>query len=92
MIISIDFDKTWTADPPLWKHFSRIVKQRGHQVILVTNRLGMKRDVRDLAGVRLHVDEIVFAGPGPKRDAARLRGYDPDVWIDDNPSTVDYGL
>jgi len=92
MIISIDFDDTWTADPDLWKAFARQAKRRGHTVILATNR-APRRDLMFPVeqAVTPWVDAIVFAGPSPKREAVARRGYDVDVWIDDYPSSVDYG-
>lgn len=91
MVISIDYDKTWSADPGLWQQFARSASSRGHVVLLITNRTPQLS-----AEVYLHagnyVRQVIFAGPGPKKDAARLHGYDVDVWIDDKPKTVDAGL
>ncbi len=92
MLISIDYDATWTQDPAFWRKFCRMANTAGHKVILVTNRQGTAADVRELRGLRAHCHEIIFAKEGPKRRAAKARGYRPHIWIDDNPSTVDYGL
>lgn len=92
MLIAIDYDATWTQDPPFWRQFCKMVVSRGHQVICVTNRTGDTADCIALAGVRRCVTEIIFAGPLPKRKAAHRRGKRPHVWIDDNPSTIDHGL
>ena len=92
MIISIDYDDTWTADPQMWGRIVKMMRARGHTVIGVTNRppfpqfmRGVKKDMGP------YVEDIIFAGPGPKREAAARMGYNVDVWIDDYPSAVDYG-
>lgn len=92
MVIAIDYDDTFTQDPAFWRRFCMMAMGSGHHVILVTNRQGTRQDARELQRLRGCVREIIFAQEGPKRYAARVRGYDPHVWIDDNPSTVDYGL
>lgn len=92
MILSLDFDDTWTADPELWQAFCRQAKRRGHTVILTTNREpypGHVREVQEAAAP--WVDHIIFAGRRPKRDAAAEQGYAVDVWLDDFPSSVDFG-
>ncbi len=92
MLIAIDYDATWTQDPSFWRKFCRQATVAGHRVIMVTNRQGDSADVRELRVLRSCVCEIIFAQNGPKRRAARARGYRPHVWIDDNPKTVDSGL
>ncbi len=92
MIISIDYDETWTLDPPFWQRFCRQAVRSGHMVILVTNRPGTAFDCKELRkNVSGWVSEIVFAGTSPKRAAAAARGFRPDVWIDDLPLTVENG-
>ena len=89
MIISIDYDDTWSADPGLWSRFARQAARRGHTVILVTNRIGTPMDARELGRYAgRFVEQVIFAGLGPKRAAAVGAGYDVDVWIDDLPETV----
>ncbi len=92
MLIAIDYDDTFTQDPAFWRRFCRMAMAAGHKVIMVTNRQGTHHDVSELRNLRRCLHEIIFAQHGPKRHAARARGYRPHVWIDDNPSTVDFGL
>lgn len=92
MILAIDFDETWTQDPEAWEETVIFFKRRGHTVILVTNRPDhplFREDVEVMAGP--YVDALVFAGQHPKEKAAKQRGYDVDVWIDDSPNTVVQG-
>ena len=93
MVISIDYDDTWTADPKGWQQVVTIMRRRGHTVILITNRPNLPRYTHEVKrDVGRFVDDIIFAGiTMPKRTAAANLGYVVDVWIDDFPSAVDHG-
>jgi hypothetical protein len=93
MVISIDYDDTWTADPQGWQQVVTLMRRRGHTVILITNRPNLPPSRHEVErDVRGFVDAIIFAGiPTPKRLAAERHGYHVDVWIDDCPSAVDHG-
>lgn len=93
MVISIDYDDTWTLDPKGWQQIVTILRKRGHTVILITNRPNLPRYTYEVKReVARYVDDIIFAGiTTPKRAAAASRGYGIDVWIDDYPSAVDHG-
>ena len=84
--LSIDYDKTWSADPALWQQFARSASSRGHIVLLVTNRSSGSAEVIRESGPYVH--RVIMAGPMPKREAAARHGYTVDVWIDDRPETV----
>lgn len=82
MIISIDYDGTYSREPSLWDNFISFAKERGHVVICITNRAfpiesGKKPNV-----------EILYAGADYKREYAVKNGYKVDIWIDDMPETV----
>ena len=92
MVISIDYDETWSADPPLWAEFALNAQDAGHIVILTTNRPnaeGFREEVYEDCAE--YVTAVIFAGTLPKQTAARYFGYDVDVWIDDLPHTVTEG-
>ena len=92
LTISIDYDETWSADPGLWKAFARMARRRGHNVLLVTNRPNEEPyRMEVLIATRGCVDEVIFAGIAPKRHAAEQAGWDPDIWVDDLPHTVELG-
>lgn len=93
MVVSIDYDDTWTADPYGWQLVTQLLRDRGHTVILVTNRPNIPQFTREVEqAVRPFVDDIIFAGVQmPKRVAAANLGHHVDVWIDDYPSAVDFG-
>jgi HK97 family phage prohead protease len=93
LLISLDFDQTFTAAPGLWRSFMTEALARGNRVCCVTRRedneqnreelrLAFGEHFGDLAGV-------VLAGPDRrKRSAAADAGLSPDIWIDDKPETV----
>lgn len=94
MIYGVDYDGTWTSDPVLWRAFVQSAVARGHQVILITNRISAAPwgpEVR-AALSDVPVADIVFCGAAPKRAVARQRGWNVDVWVDDRPHTVDSGI
>lgn len=88
MIIAIDYDNTYTADPESFNKVIAIFQEAGHDVICVTGRddgvLGVP--VRNSIGKLI---PVIFAGSTGKREAARKRGYIVDVWVDDTPGMID---
>jgi hypothetical protein len=90
LLFGIDFDGTFGADPALFHAFVQMIHSRGHEAVLVTQRTEEWR-----AAVEEAVQNcipIVFAGGFTKREAARRRGYNVDIWMDDNPMSVDNAL
>lgn len=90
LTIGIDFDGTFAADPVLFKAFVEGATRRGHRCVLVTQRTEFFR--RDVDALCADVLPIVYAGGETKRDAAAARGWAVDIWIDDNPASVDTAL
>jgi hypothetical protein len=87
MIIAIDYDNTYSADPETFNKVITIFKEAGHTVICVTGRDGglMGDPVRASIGKLV---PIVFAGSAWKEDAAEEKGYIVNVWIDDMPEMI----
>lgn len=88
MIIAIDYDYTYSADPETFNKVIATFKAAGHNVICVTGREDgvMGVPVRNSIGKLV---PVIFAGSVPKRVAARKNGYIVDVWIDDMPMMID---
>lgn len=85
MTISIDLDKTWTADSSLFNSFAYLAKKLGHTVIICTRRCELSHEER----IALQIPEFVtlfFASYGFKRDAVP---FPVDIWIDDEPGTIE---
>jgi HK97 family phage prohead protease len=93
LLISLDFDQTFTAAPGLWRSFMTEALARGNRVCCVTRREDNEKNREEL---RLAFGEhfgdlagVVLAGPDRrKRSAAADAGLSPDIWIDDKPETV----
>ncbi len=85
MIVSIDYDGTWSADPDLFGIFARRAVVRGHIVIMITQR-GPEHRVPEMDAIEAVLSHpIIFASGKTKVHAAMEAGFVVDVWIDDNP-------
>lgn len=94
MIISIDYDDTYTRDPTLWDTFILAALKRGHTVWCVSARHneGPMQDVRDSIGRIIGHKRCVGTNGVAKRDHLfKVHGVYADVWIDDMPNTVTDG-
>lgn len=87
MIISIDYDDTFTADPDCWTEVIEVLKKYQHEVICVSARRN-KLDNRQELSAALPKIPILLSYDEPKRSFALKAGYDVDVWIDDSPSAI----
>lgn len=86
MIIAIDYDGTYAADPNCFNEVIKLFQEAGHTVICVTGRPEiMGLEVKASIGQLI---PIVFAGPEWKADAALKQGYKVDIWIDDVPNMI----
>lgn len=88
MIIALDYDNTYTADPEFWNKFILDAEEAGHKVICVTGRSDTEDFARPVMESIGKLCQVVFAGPKWKRDAALAKGWKVDVWIDDMPEMV----
>ncbi len=88
MLIALDYDGTYTADPGLWHPFIAASRARGHLVFVVTMRFPSEgREVEQRLGP--HVDRIIFTGREAKRRHLARLGHDVDVWIDNHPEYIE---
>ncbi len=83
MLIALDYDGTYTADPGLWNHFVDVARSRNHEVHLVTLRT-------ESEPVRLGciVDRVHYTDRKAKRPYMEARGLSVQVWIDDMPDFI----
>lgn len=93
LLIAIDFDDTYTADPEGWRAVIDMMRARGHEFICVTARNDhgkmadeVLEEFKSKDGIYM---SVVFAGFDLKRAAAEKLGYKVDIWIDDCPSMID---
>ena len=92
MTISIDFDRTFAADPALWGEFARKAVSDGNTVVMVSRRPDTADDrqtVTDtLGGYADAFSRVLLVGDTLKDDAAKAAGVSVDVWVDDSPQFV----
>jgi HK97 family phage prohead protease len=91
LTISLDYDRTFTAAPGLWRSFVVDAVARGNRVVCITRRddTDENRHELRLAFGDLEVSQTILCGTGTqKRDAAKAAGVEVDVWIDDFPEGI----
>ena len=91
LTISLDYDRTFTAAPGLWRSFVVDAVARGNRVVCITRRddTDENRHELRLAFGDLEVSQTILCGTGTqKRDAAKAAGVVVDVWIDDFPEGI----
>jgi hypothetical protein len=76
MLIALDYDKTYTADPALWDDFVQSARDRGHTVKIVT----MRTPDEAIADAPV---EVVYTSRKAKSAVIKA-----DIWIDDSPNWV----
>lgn len=86
MKIALDFDDTYTADPPLWDSFIADAKSRGHTVIVVTGR---RRTEENIAEVQVPGCTVIFTELQAKEwYCSRYHKCTFDIWIDNEPRFI----
>ena len=91
LTISIDFDRTFAADPALWGEFARKSVADGNTVVMISRRPEEDRQVvTDTLGEYADAfsQVLLVGGDTLKADAAQTAGIDVDVWVDDSPQTI----
>ena len=93
MTISIDFDRTFAADPSLWGEFARQAKADGNTVVMVSRREDTPEDrqtvTETLGDYAEAFSQVLLVGTGTLKEAgAAAAGIDVDVWVDDSPQTI----
>lgn len=93
MIVSIDYDDTYTRDPELWDIFCSSLLERGHTVWCVSARSQhyMSEAIGSI-GLVIGEDKCIGTNGVAKRDFLfRNFGVYADVWVDDMPDTITTG-
>ena len=91
MLIALDYDGTYTADPVFWDTFIVSARVHGHTVVCITMRHEHEEHGESAAvleDMEAHGIQVVFTGRQAKRAFAEALGIVPDVWIDDNPHWI----
>lgn len=90
LIIAIDYDDTFTADPGLFSAFVALAK-RNHTVCIVTARRCTDENIEKLNADLDHWDcqmPIFFTSLQSKTEYMKKIGIDVNIWIDDNPHAL----
>lgn len=91
LTISLDYDRTFTAAPGLWRSFVVDAVARGNRVVCISRRDDTDENRSEL---RLAFGDLELAGvllcgtETQKRAAAAAAGLEVDVWIDDYPEGI----
>lgn len=96
MTVSIDFDRTFAADPQLWGEFARKAVADGNTVVMISRRPDTPEDrqtvTETLGDYAEAFSQIMLVGGDTlKADAADAAGVKVDVWVDDSPQTIKRG-
>ncbi len=84
--IALDYDLTYTEDSMLWLAFAFMAIGMGHDVMIVTARGPVLDEIHDLAQ-----SMIIYCDGKSKIDVCKEIGWEPDIWIDDNPAGIILG-
>tara|TARA_R110000868_G_scaffold73387_3_gene212915 strand:- start:620 stop:865 length:246 start_codon:yes stop_codon:yes gene_type:complete len=76
MLIALDYDKTYTADPTLWNDFIAMAQDRGHEVKIVTLRYPTET-------IENSPVEVVYTSRKAKALIVKA-----DIWVDDSPHWI----
>ncbi len=92
LTIGIDYDDTFTADPEYWRLVIAAGIMRGHRFVCVTCRDASQGNADELNSEIPPKVAILMTSKASKRWFAEQHGYRVDIWIDDQPRTVDGGV
>ncbi len=78
MLISVDYDKTYTADPELFAGFIDAAIARGHEVVCITMR-------RPDEAITMPC-KVIYTSRRAKAPFAEENNINVNIWIDDSPN------
>lgn len=82
MLISLDYDHTYTLDPDVWDRFIHMMQFSGHDVVVVTYRHPSMP-----VGHEFNIP-VYYTSYKAKRLYMNRLGVAIDVWVDDQPETI----
>lgn len=82
MLIALDYDRTYTADPALWNQFIQLAQLRGHRLVCITMRHPTEALPADFPL------ETFYTGRHGKLEWAASHNLAVDIWIDDSPGWI----
>ncbi len=92
MLIALDYDDTFTADPEYWKEVMLLSRKYGHKIHIVTMRCPIQDVIPEAEELLLDFEvPIIYADGKAKREVTEALGHNFHIWIDDKPSGIDNG-
>jgi hypothetical protein len=89
MKIALDWDDTVTLNPDFWFEFISVAVSKGFDIRIVTARTDNQAEDIKLALEAANVPiPVIATSLRPKRQDCNLRGWYPNVWIDDSPEMI----
>lgn len=92
MTISIDYDKTFAAEPKTWGEFAKQASAAGNRVVMISRRPDTPDDKAEidetLGDYKEAFSDILLVGDQMKDEAAKAAGIKVDVWVDDSPQYI----
>ena len=90
--ISIDFDRTFSANPKMWGEFAKTSSANGDTVVMISRRPDdddSKDEVMAFLGDYASAfSQVLLIGDQFKDVAAKNAGIEVDIWIDDAPQFI----
>jgi hypothetical protein len=80
VLIALDHDGTYTADPSLWNAWIENAQEHGHEVLCITMRYPTEPISMPC--------EVVYTSRLAKGPHMAALGRMPDIWIDDKPHWI----
>ena len=93
MLIAIDYDETYTADPFFWDSVLIGAGLHSHKVVCISARCNTPENMKEIrtALVDWPGVPVYLCHDTPKRQYAEEHGLSVDVWIDDTPEGIGGG-
>lgn len=88
MMIALDFDETFTADPSFWLDFIENADASGHEVCICTIREPVLDAHPWLTELRRRGIKVYCCDGAPKIEFMKFKNVQVDIWIDDKPKTI----
>ncbi len=84
MLLSIDYDLTYTEDPIMWDQFIDLATKCGHTIICCTMRYPEEGLIVE-ENLKNKVSQIIYTSRNAKLPYLQELGITVNVWIDDSP-------
>lgn len=85
---ALDFDNTISNDPIMWGKLIGIIRDFGHDIIIVTGRCSTWDNYDIVEFCKQYDIGVIFTECQAKKEFVKSIGCPIDVWIDDNPNSI----